>query len=687
MTRRRSWRSRGLHAASAWLVRASYLRRWIVLGAIIGAVAGIGAIVFTTALELATRFFLGWIGGYTPPSPLGEGLTIGSGAQFTRGWAIPLVVAFGGLLSGILVFGIAPEAEGHGTDAAISAVHHNPRGIRTRVALVKIVASAITIGSGGSAGREGPTAQISAGFGSMLSRWLDLTPTEARIAVTVGIGSGIGAIFRAPLGGAILGTEILFRDDFETDALIPSIVASIVGFAIFASVEGFSPIFGVLRGYRFRHPGELVYFAALGVAAGVLGRLYARWFYGITDLFGRIRLPRMIQPAIGGLLVGLMALAIPQVLGTGYGWVQVAMGPGLMTLPLWIVLALPFAKILATSLSIGSGGSGGIFGPGMVIGGFLGAGAWRLLSGMPGVPHSPAPFVIVGMIACFGSVAHAPIAVMLMVAEMTGSLELLAPAMFAVGLATLLVGDTTIYRSQIKDRTASPAHRIRFGLPLLASLPIEHAMRAPSVRLTPEMLAGDTLALLRRANLDEAPVCEADGTYVGSVGVADLEKEAEGSDKRIVISSSGAVPLDSTLEGAMDALVTNEATWLPVLAPDHTLAGVVATGDLIAAYRRALDESLRRLSSSFRDSVLVDVEVGANSALIGRAAAPGLPPGTVVVAIQREEQMILPSADPVFQIGDIVTVLTPVARGSEVRRSIEGSTSNTSQADVDPPMV
>ncbi len=688
MHRRRDLRSRLRTSTSGWLTNASYLRRWLVLGAVIGVVAGIGAIVFTTALELATRFFLGWIGGYTPPTPFGEGHAVGSGAVFVRGWAIPLVVAFGGLLSGILVFGLAPEAEGHGTDAAIDAVHHDPRGIRARVSFVKIVASAITIGSGGSGGREGPTAQISAGFGSILARWLDLTPADARIAVTVGIGSGIGAIFRAPLGGAILGAEILYRDDFETDALIPSIVASIVGFAIFGSVEGFSPIFGELHGYRFRHPGELFYFAVLGIAAGLVGRLYARSFYGISATFAKIRVPRMIRPAIGGLLVGLMALAIPQILGTGYGWVQLAMGPGLMKLSLWIILALPFAKILATSLSIGSGGSGGIFGPGMVIGGFLGAGAWRLLSGFPGVPHSPAPFVIVGMIACFGSVAHAPIAVMLMVAEMTGSLELLAPAMVAVGLATLLVGDRTIYRSQIKDRQASPLHRIRSGLPLLASLPVERAMRAPAVRLEADMSAADALASLREVGLDDAPVSEEDGTYVGSVSVAALADTAkDGSIRRLSDSPGRSVPLEATLEDAMDAIVTSEATWLPVLSTDRQLAGIVSTGDLITAYRGALRESLHRLGSSFRDAVLVEEEVGSGSILVGGSAEPSLPPGTAVVAIQRNDQMILASTDTPIEAGDVVTILTPQSYASSLRSMVRGSASSGDAEDLEPPFV
>ena len=268
-------RRRG-RSGSSFLVPRSYLRKWILLGAAIGVIAGLGAVVFITALQWSTHGLLATLGGYHPPTPVGEGHAAASGT--THSWRIPLLVALGGLVSGLIVFRLAPEAEGHGTDAAIAAVQHDPTGIRARVSLVKIVASAITIGTGGSGGREGPTAQISAAFGSLLARRLRLTPTDARIAVTVGIGSGIGAIFRAPLGGAVLGAEILYRDDAEVEALIPSIIASIVAFAVFGAFESYRTIFGSLSGYRFQHAFQLLYFAAIGIACGLVGRLYAWTF-------------------------------------------------------------------------------------------------------------------------------------------------------------------------------------------------------------------------------------------------------------------------------------------------------------------------------------------------------------------------------------------------------------------------
>lgn len=441
---------------AAWVRNLGYVRKWLVLGIVIGIIAGLGAVVFYWALTQATQLLLVELGGYTPPSAAGDGGGDGSGS-FSRAWAIPVVVCLGGLVSGLLVFTLAPEAEGHGTDAAIEAYHKDPKMIRVRAVLVKLVASAITIGSGGSGGREGPTAQISAGFGSLLARTLNLSLRDGRIAVAVGIGSGIGAIFGAPLGGALLCGAIVFKEDFDFDVLIPGLITSIVSYCVFGTFLGFGPLFGyVATDYRFDDPVQLVWFAVVGVLAGLVGLCYSKGFYLAVDLFRRLPIARFLRPALGGLMVGLLALAIPQVLGSGYGWVQESVTRAdLMAIPLWVILVLPLAKILATALSIGSGGSGGIFGPGMVIGAFTGAAVWRVLEPIaPAVPDSPAPFVIAGMMACFGSVARAPLAVMIMVAEMTGSITLLAPAMISVGLAYLIVrrSGETIYRAQLPGR-------------------------------------------------------------------------------------------------------------------------------------------------------------------------------------------------------------------------------------------
>lgn len=455
--------------AGGWLgtfIRNSgYLRKWLILGVAIGVIAGLGAVVFYLALKYTGEFLLGYLGGYDVPTPTGDGGSRGS-TGFDRPWAIPLITTGGALLSAAIVAKFAPEAEGHGTDNAIEAVHTDPRSIRARVVLVKMISSTLTIGSGGSAGREGPTAQISAGFGSLLTRWLNLSDADGRVAVSLGIGSGIGAIFGAPLGGAVLAASIIYREDFDYRSLIPGFITSGTAYAVFGSILGFDPMFGFIApDYRF-DPTQLPWFLVIGIVAAAIGYLYARTFYGTVALSKRISVPAgpVLKPAIGGLLVGLMALAIPQILASGYGWVQLAADKDtLLAIPLWIVIVLPVAKIVATSLSIGTGGSGGIFGPGIVIGGFVGAAIWRLadLAGAPALPDGPGVFIIVAMMACFGSVAHAPLAVMIMVAEMTGSFSVIPGAMVCVGIAYLLISRTnvSIYKSQRLNReTAAAEH-------------------------------------------------------------------------------------------------------------------------------------------------------------------------------------------------------------------------------------
>jgi H+/Cl- antiporter ClcA len=645
---------------------ASYIRKWVVLGAVIGVVGGLGAIAFYTALEISTHFFLGLLVGYQPPSPAGEGNA--PIVDAARLWALPLVVALGGLISGILVFRFAPEAEGHGTDAAIAAYHHHPRGIRARIPVVKLFASAVTIGSGGSGGREGPTAQISAGFGSYLGRLLDLDARDARIAVAVGMAAGIGAIFRAPLGGAVLGAELLYRDDVESEVLVPSFIATIIAYSIFGSVEGFSPIFGTQAQFGFNDPAQLAWYALIGLACGAVGLLYINNFYGVMDRFGRWSVPRVLKPAIAGFLVGCIGLVIPGVLGTGYGFVQAGLDrTALLAIPLWMILILPFAKILATSLSIGSGGSGGIFGPGMFIGGLLGAGIWRLLEPIaPGIPFQPAPFVMVGMMALFGSVAHAPLAVMLMVAEMTGNLSMLAPAMVAVGLATFVVGSRTIYRSQLATRADSPAQQFRFALPLLGAVPVGGAARQARVVIRTDETVSVARSRVVAGAVPGAPVVDSEGLVVGMVDLDALQ--AAPDDVRVE-----AIPLlrepilaaDDGLDDGLGALADHRRSWAPVVSGGR-LAGVLSVQDAMAAYRTALSGNVRQMRGLRAGGVIVEGEILPGSDLAGRRVADAAwPKEAVLVAIERGDGLVVPRGDFELSPGDRVSIFaTPAASRS-----------------------
>ncbi len=593
-----------------------YLIKWLVLSSLIGIVAGVSAIAFTYAIDFVTHIALGQGAGYLPPSPAGEGAN--GLTPILRKWALPLITTVGGLLSGIIVFGLAPEAEGHGTDAAIDAIHHKRSRIRARIPPIKLIASAITIGTGGSGGREGPTAQMSAGFGSMLADWLHLDVQDRRIAVCVGIGSGIGAIFRAPLGGALMAAEILYIHDLEVEALIPTLMASIIGYSVYGHFYGYLPIFGNLSGLGFAHPTQLLYYAMLGLLCGLGGLLYSKVFYGTVKLFHHISLPRWIKPAIGGLLVGLLGLIFPGALHTGYGWVQIAMDKRLLTIPLWIVLLLPFAKIVSTSLSIGSGGSGGIFGPGMVIGGMLGASFWRLTYVLfPGMPPESAPFVIIGMMSLFGGIAHAPLAVMLMVAEMTGNLSLLAPAMVAIAISTAVVGDQTIYQSQLKTRADSPAHRVRLSFPLLSSLVVRDAM------------------------------------------VMDQTENYDNS--RIILSPNEG------LDVALDRLTAHGLSWAPVI-DDHQFLGRLNVRDIIQTYKQTLEKSVRRAGTLTPETIMFEVKVEESSALAGRRLREiGLPNETMIVSITHEGHTIFPNADTILKVGDKALIMASKTSEEDLR--------------------
>ncbi|MBJ8342660.1 chloride channel protein [Antrihabitans sp. YC3-6] len=652
--------------SGGWLGRASYLQKWLVLGTVIGIVAGLGAVVFFVALTQSTQFFLEFLGGYTPPSPSGEGGHKGD-SGFSRPWAIPLVVGLGGLLSGIIVFTLAPEAEGHGTDAAIEAVNKNPRMIRMRAVLVKLVASAITIGSGGSAGREGPTAQISAGFGSLLARTLDLAPRDGRIAVAVGIGSGIGAIFGAPLGGALLCGAIVYKDDFEFEAIIPGLFTSIVSYTVYGAILGFEPLFGFAGSdYRFDEPLQLAWFALIGILAGFIGLLFARTFYFTVGVTHRLPGSPIIKPAIGGVLVGLLALGIPEILGSGYGWVQQGLDrTDLLAMPLWLILVLPIAKIVATSLSIGTGGSGGIFGPGLVIGAFTGAAVWRVLEPIaPAVPDSPAPFVIVGMMACFGAIARVPLAVMLMVAEMTGGITILAPAMIAVGLAYLIVrasGDT-IYRAQLQNRDEAQAARMQRGMPLLGGVTVASVLTEPRLVLSESTRAAAAFDSMSAASVPGAPVVDEHGRFVGAVftDVLSTELQTRKGDTslgRWLDASAPTVAVAATLADAVDALPDGHR-WLTVVDDQRLVRGIVGVREIVHGYRTAVQVDVERFGKVSANADLIDVRVGETSTAVGRELGDNaVPDGVIVVSILRGDSVLPGAAAVALHAGDIVTLL------------------------------
>jgi chloride channel protein, CIC family len=606
ITSRAARRGRGRPVQRYSRYSRAYFQRWLLLGTLIGIVAGVGAIVFFSAIALCTHLFLGLGAGFFPPNPASEGATVLR--PIARPWLLPIITTLGGLVTGIIVFSLAPEAEGHGTDAAIEAFHEKGGRIRARIPLIKMIASAITIGSGGSAGREGPTAQISAGFASWLGDILHLDDHDRRIAMAAGIGSGIGAIFKAPFGGALLSAEILYKRDFESDAIFPSFIASVVGFSIYGLWAGWKPIFGIGGQFTFDHPFNLIAYLLLGICAGVVGLLYPATLYHVRDFFKAWRIPQPLKPAIGGLLVGLIGLALPQALGMGYGYVQFGVNSDFTHMAGWLLAVLVFVKILTTSLTIGSGGSGGVFGPGMVIGGFLGGALWALLNaGAPAlVTGMPAgAFVVVGMCGFFGGIAKAPLAVILMVAEMTGEYSLIVPAMLTTMVAYLITGDTSIYEKQVPTRMDSPAHKDDFALPLLRNMTVRDAMKPLTAKLPitviPDTSLRDVAYMMRENNLRDIPVTQ-NGQIVGIISARDLARmptdalESDTSRARQVMRRplARAYP-DESLYTAWVRMSRNNLRQLIVVSHDQSaqLIGILAATS-IANLLRLPDTHLPR---------------------------------------------------------------------------------------------
>ncbi len=512
-------RPRVQYTGSRSMIAAS---KWMVYYVLIGIIAGFGAVVFHYLCHLGSHLFLDQLAGYRPPPPAGEGhLFPPSDTPFTR-WMLLIVPALGGVLSGWLVYTFAPEAEGHGTDAAIDAYHNKGGYIRARIPFVKTLASVLTISSGGSGGREGPIAQIGAGFGSFLATTLKLSERERRIMIAAGVGAGVGSIFRAPLAGALFASEVLYRDpEFESEVLIPAGISSVVAYCIFCLFFGWRSLFES-PDFVFRNPLELGPYTVLVFVLVGAGILYVRSFYGVQTVARSIRMPNFLKPAIGGLLTGVVGFFLPQTLSFGYGYAQLALDNQLPTL---FLLALAFGKIATTSFSIGSGGSGGVFGPSVVIGGALGGVVGRVFHGlMPTVVEEPGAFVVVGMAGFFAAVSNAPISTILFVCEMTDSYHLLLPSTLVCSLAYLLSRNWTIYAQQVNSRLDSGAHAGDFFVDVLAAIRVEELL--PRLRKTqpiPEdMTFNEFREFFRSSEFHYFPVVNRENKLTGIFSINDV---------------------------------------------------------------------------------------------------------------------------------------------------------------------
>jgi CIC family chloride channel protein len=574
--------------------------RILLLSSVIGLVAGMGAIAFQFLCQLAVELFLGRLLGFRPSGPAGERALFHGATVPLRAWLIPLVPAVGGLLAGFVVARFAPEAGGHGTDEAVDAFHRRRGIVRGRVPIVKTIASALTIGSGGSGGREGPIAQIGAGFGSFLSQRLGLPERDRRILLAAGIGAGVGSIFRAPLAGALFAAEVLYSDpEFESDVIIPAAIASIVAYCVFSLKFGFEALFVTPR-FSFHSALELIPYTLLAAVVALAAGLFVRVFYGTHAFFTRLRIPLAVKPMIGGLATGALALLVLMISGNarvldvlsfGYGSIQEAL---LGRLSLTVLLLIAFGKILTTSFSIGSGGSGGVFGPSMVIGGSLG-GVIGILANrvMPLTVTQPAAFVPVGMAGFFAAAANTPISTLIMVSEMIGNYQLLLPSLWVCSIAYLMGRRWSLYRSQVPGRADSPAHR---GAILAGALRGIRVRDVATMRPVHVLRANVDLKSVLHAFTSTSqycfPVVDQAGAFVGSILLDQLREHMESDGERMpLIAHDLAGPpvslsIDDDLEEALRRLVALDAPELPITDPSqgNRVVGLLSRRDVVAFY-------------------------------------------------------------------------------------------------------
>lgn len=565
--------------------------RWGVYSIITGLVSGLMACAVFYLLEWGTFFALEYCAGYQVSRPVGEQnvVTLVSQTPF-RWWVLLLLPAVGGLISGLLVYTWAPEAEGHGTDAYIDAFHNKQGIIRTRVPFIKGMASVITIATGGSAGREGPIAQIGAGLGSWVGRLFKLDTRERRLMLLAGCAAGLGAIFRAPLGGALTAIEVLYREDFETEGIILCIVSSVVSYALFTSIFGNQAIFEVPP-RLFSHPLELLFYAALGLVCVPFGFGYVRAFYGLRDRFFRkLRMKKVFIPALGGLLVGIIGLWHPQVLSGGYGTIQDALRGNLT---IGLMLSFAALKILATSFTISSGGSGGVFGPSLFIGAMLGGAVGQFShQTFPHIVGYPGAFALVGMGAFFAGVAKAPIGALLMVCEMTEGYSLVVPLMLTSVVAILLSQHWSLYEKQLLNKFHSPAHRSDLTLNVLQTMSVAdvHQTNSPVKVLSEDMTLAQLKRFLAGSRESFFPVVDGNSRLRGVLAVRDLREVIfeDSLNDLLVIGEVVSPPISVTLQDSLyDVLIKftrSKYGQIPIVDDQSEVIGMLRYTDLMEAY-------------------------------------------------------------------------------------------------------
>jgi CIC family chloride channel protein len=668
--------------------RLSRAREWlrstptglVALALAVGAGAGAGAVVFRYLILGFTYAFTGHR-DYSAAGHASYGYFHGLGF-----WFIVLTPVVGGLLYGPLIYFFAREARGHGVPEVMLAVAERGGRIRPQVAVIKSLASALCIGSGGSVGREGPIVQIGSALGSALGQVTRVPESRLRILVACGAAGGISATFNAPIAGVFFGLELILRD-FEAESfgvvVLSSFVADIIGRAAFGSHP-----FLALPGFQLRSPLEYPLYAGLGLLAALVGVAFIRVLYGMEDVADRMwRGPEWLRPAAGGALLGLVLLALPELYGVGYPPLEHAIRGNYV---IWLLLALLVGKVVATSLTIAIGGSGGVFAPSLFMGAMLGSaygiGVHHLL---PGVTGPVGAYGIVGMGAVFAGAARAPITAVIIIFELTGDYRIILPLMFAIALAagvSNLLSRDTIYTLKLRRRGID-IMRGR-GANLMQLLDVADAMQPLPAALPSETPLNEVIARLGDAPTDGLPVVDGDGAYRGTVTSQQVEQamrenalDATAGD---LAQDLAALRTGQSLEDALGALLRAHSGLPIVGSDDGQPVGWLTHLDVLRAYNARLQQGIdraqqrpsargsapRRASGALarlRGYRIVDLDLATAEPPVGRRIAEiPWPPRSTILAIRRGDRAFEPDVSERLERGDRLTVLVPAASAGDL---------------------
>ncbi len=557
----------------------------LALAMIIGLLGGYGAVGFRFLISFFQQLCYG---------SGGEILTALEGLSWLRRLLVPTAA---GAVAGPLIYFLAREAKGHGVPEVMEAVALKGGVIRKRVVIIKSLASALSIASGGSVGREGPIVQIGSAIGSSLGQILKLSPNRMRVVVACGAAAGIAATFNAPVAGMMFALEIILGE-FAITTFSPIVLSAVMATAISRYYLGDYPAF-IVPHYELISAWELFFHAGLGLAAGLVAVGFTTVLYKTEDLFDAWPIPDWLKTPATGLFLGMLGVFFPWVLGIGYEGINMAL---FEQMSWWLMLALVGVKILATSMTIGGGMSGGIFAPSLFLGAMLGGAYGHILHGLsPTLTAKAGAYAIVGMGAVVAGTTHGPLTAFLILFEMTGGYKIILPLMIACIISTLVasqIRQESIYTLKLLRRGIN----IRAGkeMNLLRSMSVGQAMRTEVETLPEDMRLRDFMKLLVHSKHSSFPVVDHTGRLAGILSYADYSEHAfEESLQDVVVVKDMATKNVETvcphddLELALTRISAKDYATLPVIASpeDRRLVGIISRRDITSAYSRQILKS------------------------------------------------------------------------------------------------